>query len=339
MKRNRQQVGKPSIRSLAKATGYSVATISRVINNSDLVTEKTREQVLKAIQEVGYIPNSAARALATRRTKIVGALVPVVSQPIFARFIDALEVEFAEHSYTLNIATTHFDADIECKRATQLLEMGAEALIFSGASQSPEIISTLKNRQIPAVCSSIHEAANGLPTIGYNNEVIAYEAVEYLAKLGHKNIAIVHGPENNNDRTHLRLNGVKRAAKVFSLNINYQPAELAIDSGVESAKRLFESQQAPTAIFCLSDILALGVLFEANRQNIKIPKEISLMGCDDLEWSSLCDPTLTTVRLPTKRMGIHIARALVDKLDNHQTIESKLLTAKLIERQSTQVVK
>lgn len=333
------QSTKPSVRSLAKATGFSVATISRVINQSDTVAEETKVQVLKAMQDAGYIPNPAARALATNRSKTIGVLVPIVSQTIFARFLDSLEVKFAAHGYTLNIATTHFDANIEYQRASELLQMGAEGLIFSGASQKPELVKMISNSGIPAICSSIHTSENGLATIGYDNEKIAFDALEYLHNLGHTSIAIFHGPTHNNDRTKLRLNGAKKAAEKFSLKLDFYPAELEIKSGVGSAKKLFKNSKNISAIFCLSDILALGVLFESVRQSINIPEQISLMGCDNLEWSSLCYPTLTTIKLPTKRMGEHIAQALMDNLDKHLSIKSVSLDAELIERESTAPIK
>ena len=326
---------RPSVRSLAKTTGFSVATISRVINRSETVAKNTREQVQKAMQEAGYMPHPAARALATKRTKTIGVLVPIVSQSIFARFLDALEVELALHGYSLNIATTNFDNNLESERGKELIKMGAEALIFSGANQNRDLLNLLSDTNTPAVCSSIHYSEYGLPTIGYDNKEIAFSALKYLSSIGHKDVAVIHGPIDNNDRTKLRILGVHNAAETFNLNIDFYPTELEIKGGVKAAKQISKNSKKITAIFCLSDILALGVMFESIRNGLRIPEDFSLMGCDNLDWSSLCYPTLTTIRLPTKRMGQKIAQSLISKLDNDIDIKSTLFKAKLLEREST----
>ncbi len=330
---------KPSVKSLAKATGFSVATISRVLNGSDTVAQGTRERVLEAMRKAGYLPNSAARALATNRTKTIGAVVPIVSQSIFSRFLDSLEVELAAHGYVLVIATTGFDPAIETQRATELLTMGAEGLIFSGAKQQPELLELIKNTGTPAICSSIHKSTNGLPAIGYDNEALAYSAIQYLAQLGHSKIGIVHGPIENNDRTELRITGVEKAVMDYKIDASYYPTELSVQGGVNVARQLFQKPLNISSILCLSDILALGMMFESIAKGIQIPRDISLMGFDNLDWANLCHPTLTTTRLPTKRMGQEIALSLVNKLDKQQAITSMLLDAELLERQSTAACK
>ncbi|MCG8650590.1 MAG: LacI family transcriptional regulator [Pirellulales bacterium] len=326
---------RPGVRSLAKATGLSVATISRVLNNSDAVTEATRERVLNAMRDAGYVPNPAARALATNRTRTIGAVVPTVAHSIFARFLNAIEIELAMHGYALVIATTDNDLEVETRRAKELLNLGAEGLILSGADHQEHLLSLVAAANIPTVCTSIHRAGDGLPSIGYNNARIAYSAIQYLSGLGHSKIAVLHGPEAGNDRTQLRLAGVHRAARKFGATIELHPTTLDADGGTDAAREMFDGVIDASAVLCLSDIIALGVLFEANRRGIRIPQDVSLMGFDDLDWAAISSPPLTTIRLPTGRMGQKVALALVRYLDDKTPIKSVRLDAKIVERGST----
>lgn len=326
---------RPSVRSLARKTGLSVATISRVLNDSGHVSEPTRLRVKQAMQESGYVPNSAARALSTRRTRTIGAVLPTLSASIFSRFIDAMEDQLAQHGYALVVATTQNDPEREATRARELLDMGAEGLVLSGAQQTDSLLTLLANAGISTICSSINRTDNGLIAIGYDNTQIADQAIDYLNGLGHSQIAIVHGPTKPNDRTQLRLKGIQRAAKRLGTTISCHETSLDVKGGSAAAKSILRQPLRYKAVLCLSDVLALGVLFEANRRKIFIPETISLMGFDDLEWAALSHPALTTVRLPTGRMGRKIADALVGNLEHGAVLKSSTLRANIVERGST----
>ncbi|MEP3275027.1 MAG: LacI family DNA-binding transcriptional regulator [Stappiaceae bacterium] len=326
---------KPGVRTLAKATGLSVATISRVLNKSQSVTGETRDRVLKAMQEIGYTPNASARALATKRTRTIGAVVPTLAHSIFARFLNAVEQELALNGYGLVIATTGHDLQVEEQRARELLDLGAEGLIFSGADHTDGLFKWLKTTGIPAVCTSVSQGRAGLPAIGYNNTNIGLTSVRYLLSLGHRHISVIHGPKDTNDRTRMRLAGVQSAGIGKDAKIEFFETSLDVEGGSRAAQDILKTRAQPSAIFCLSDILALGVLFEAGRQNIAIPEQLSLMGCDDLDWSAHSAPPLTTLKLPTARMGQEAARSLVDFLEHARTIKTIELGASVLERQST----
>ena len=325
---------KTGVRGLAKATGLSVATISRVLNNADNVNKQTRERVLNAMREVGYAPNPAARALATSRTKTIGAVVPTLAHSIFARFLNAVERELAQHGYALVIATTEGRPEAEERRVGELMNLGAEALILSGAEHSKALLDGLVGRGIPAVCTSVCETKNGLPAIGYDNAVIGEAAIRHLAEVGHRSVAVVHGPVSDNDRTRLRISGVERGARATGVSVSLRESTLDVEGGVAAAQQLFGDIADVTAVLSLSDVIALGVLFEADRRRIAVPDELSLMGCDDLDWSAHSAPPLTTVRLPTARMGICVAQSLVRHLDHGDSIESVRLEASIVQRSS-----
>ena len=328
---------RPSVRSLARKTGLSVATISRVLNNSGNVAEATRRSVEKAIREEGYVPNSAARALSTRRTHTIGAVLPTLSSSIFAKFTEALEFELARRGYCLVIATTQYNADLEAVRVRALLDIGVEGLVLSGAGQTDDLLTLLEQTAIPAVCSSIHKTNNGLTAIGYDNAQMGSKAIDYLHSLGHTRIAIVHGPKQGNDRTQLRLKGVKRAVKKLGITAGYYETSLDVSGGVDVAKLLIADRSA-TAALCLSDVIAQGLLFECARVNLPIPAKLSLMGFDDLDWTGVCYPSLTTVSLPAQAMGVSIAETLTQYLDNAVPMKPVTIPARIVERDSTRVL-
>lgn len=321
------------VRGLAKATGYSVATISRVINGADNVSRRTRAIVEAAIAAVGYQPNYAARALSTRRTRTIGAVIPTLAHSIFATFLNAIERELATHGYALIIATTGGDPKNELLRARALIDLGAEGLIVSGAARDPRFKQLLAGGRLPVVVTSFFDRRNPIPTIGYDNRALGRDAIRHLRDLGHRNVAVLHGPRNNNDRTRLRLAGVRAAAG--DCRVSFIECALDAVGGAQGALRALEPHPRCTAMLCLSDVLALGAVFEARRTGLNVPLQLSIMGFDDLDWAAVCEPPLTTLHLPTAEMGAAAARALVRHLDEGVGIEPQALDAAIVVRAST----
>ncbi|MCV0427933.1 MAG: substrate-binding domain-containing protein [Roseibium sp.] len=331
---------KLGVRALAKMTGFSTGTISRVLNNSALVNAETRRQVLEAIDKAGYTRNPAARALATQRTKTIGAVVPTLAHSIFARFLNAIEQELAGRGYALVIATSGEDADTEERRARELIDLGAEGVILSGAVHNVSLLEFLSAGKIPVICTSVCKGQNGLPAIGYDNAALGQKALRFLVSLGHKNLLVLHGPKQNNDRTRLRIEGVMTGASETGAKVQLLETTLDVAGGTKSAADYFSSKHpGASAVLCLSDVLALGVLFEAGRRGISVPGDLSLMGFDDLDWAAHSVPSLTTIRLPTARMGTHVAKALMGKLDSAEPIETLRLDAEIVQRESVADVK
>ena len=143
---------KPGVRTIARATGLSIATVSRVLNGAANVRPETRAQVLAAIRELGYLPNSAARALSTQRTRTIAAVIPTLAHSIFARFLNAIELELASNRYALVIGTTDGDLPQELKRVQEMLNLGAEGLILSGARHHRDLFQLIEQRGLPTVC-------------------------------------------------------------------------------------------------------------------------------------------------------------------------------------------
>ncbi len=324
---------RPGVRAIAQATGLSVATVSRVLNDATNVRADTRAKVTEAMRELGFRPNPAARALSTNRTRTIGAVVPTLSHSIFTRFLDGAEQELARHGYALVLATAEQGRAQEFQRVKEIMNLGAEGLIISGATHDPGLLQLIASQHLPTVCISIFKPDFELATIGYDNEDLAVRAMGFLRELGHRRIAVLHGPQEENDRTQLRVKGAKRGAE--GIEPRYVETSLDVVGGVEATARILAAGERPTALLCLSDVLAMGALFELARNGVSVPDQMSVMGFDDLEWAAVSTPPLTTIRLPTTSMGRRAAGALVENLDRHTPLSSERLEAEIVIRKST----
>ena len=291
---------------------------------------------MRAIEQSNYRPNAAAKALATRRTRTIAAVIPTLEHSIFAVFIKAIEDELALSRYSLVIATHGFDKHAEFDRCNDVVRLGAEAIIVSGAEHDDRLVSSLHASGIPLLFSSVYNPKAPVPTFGYDNQQLGSNAIDYLVSLGHKQIGVVHGPTAHSDRMALRVEGVRAANRRHSnILIDYVEAPISVSGGASALSHWHDEQSIPEACLCLSDIAALGVIFESQRLNLSIPGDLSVMGFENLSWAQHCSPSLTTIALPAATMGQTAARALVEHLDIGQPLKHSYFDAEIVERMST----
>ena len=325
------------IREVARETGLSVATISRVVNGAENVKPQTREKVLLACEKLDYVPNPAARSLSTRRSKTIAAIIPTIEHSVFAKYITAIEQTLSDHDYSLVLAISNSDLRSELKAARQLLGMGAEAFILSGADHFAELLNVLDRRNVPYVFTSVWDEGSPVPTIGYDNYDLAKRAVNYLRSLGHKKIAVTHGSLQESDRTRARREGAV-AAIGDGVTIDFYETPLNVEGGKLAVKAMFKSSLQYTALLCFSDVLALGAYFSLMEAGLKVPDDISVMGFDNLDWSGHVVPSLATIDLPAEKMGKEVAIQLVEYLERSKPISPKRLETDIVKRDSVRQV-
>lgn len=324
------------IRQIARHAGVSTATVSRVLNGSANVSLATRERVLKAVSANNYRPNAAAKALATRRTRTIAAVIPTLEYSIFAVFMNALEDQLATAGYSLVIATHRFDYETELRRCQEVLKLGAEAIILSGTEHDAGLLRLLENTAVPCLYTSVYEPSGAVPSMGYDNAGLAYRAIDYLASLGHRRISVVHGPLLANDRMRLRVAGTRAADQsIVEISVTLHEVPMGAGGAAALAQQWFDEQCLPDACLCLTDVFALGVLLEAQRHGVTIPQQMSVMGFEDVELAAHCSPRLTTIALPSSDMGKSAAMALVNHLDQGEALEHRQFDAVIVEREST----
>lgn len=326
-----------NLRDVARQAQVSVATVSRVLNNSQLVTKDTRDRVNQAIDALNFVPSAAARNLNSGNSRTIGALVPTLDHSIFARYLDALESRLSEHGYALIVAVTGGDPVEEERKAFALLDLGVEGLLVSGKTHTDGFDALIERFGVPTLITSYYDPNARYPTIGYDNATIAANAFEYLRELGHRSFAVVHGAIDVNDRIIARINAIKSRAHKY--DIVFCSVSMDVAGGADAIRALAAQSKLPSAVLCLSDVQALGASFELMRLGVAIPDDISLMGFDNLEWSAVSEPGLTSIKLPAAEMGLKASDGIVGWLKTGLRAEPMSIDADIVVRGSTRAVK
>lgn len=231
------------------------------------------------------------------------------------------------------MAVSGGDLDQEFGAARKLLGMGAEGFILSGLTHVAALPDLLATRGVPFVYTSVWDQDSAVPTIGYDNAKLARNALQYLAEHGHETIAVIHGPAAESDRICARLDGARSALK-DGLSAWFIETSLDVAGGKAAAHQALASPKNVTAILCFSDVLALGTYFALQEVGLSVPQDMSLMGFDNLDWTSEMTPPLTTMNLPARQMGQAAALQLMDKLDHSADLSPTEFAGHVIERGS-----
>lgn len=323
-----------TITEVAHRAGVSTATVSRALNKPESVRAELRERIHATIRQLGYIPSGAARALVTRRTRAVGAVVPTLDNAIFASGISALQRRLGASGYTLLVAASEYDLDQEVEEVRTLLGHGIECLMLVGTAHRPALYELLERNAVAYVCCWMYAPDAPHPCIGFDNQAAARRLTEMLLALGHRDIAVIAGVTRDNDRAAGRLAGVRQAVTNHGLTL---PAERVVEVPYEigAGRQGWCTIQAvrtdwPTAVVCGNDILAIGVLLECNAQGISVPKTLSVVGFDDLPIAAHFQPPLTTVRIPAVEMGTRagdylLARISGESVADHVAVDTNLI--------------
>jgi LacI family transcriptional regulator len=328
----------PRLADVARLAGVSTATVSRVLNRPGAVTPELRRRVHEAVDRLGYVAHGPARALASRRSNTIGAVVPTIDNAIFARNIQALQARLFESDLTLLLASSDYDYEREQREVQSLVERGIDGMILVGEARARSVYQMLENKRVPYVNTWIYREDSPHPCVGFDNIQAAYQIGSYLIDIGHRNIAMVAGVKRGNDRAAARVEGV--TAAMTERGIRFAPGHLVeheyeIAEGRRAASRLLASPNRPTAIACGNDVLAFGVLFECRARGVHVPRDISITGFDDLDLAANIEPPLTTIRVPAAEMGRRAAEYLLARLDKTPMPEKTELRAALVVRETT----
>ncbi|HEX7387298.1 MAG TPA: LacI family DNA-binding transcriptional regulator [Castellaniella sp.] len=326
------------LKDVAAAAGVSVTTASRALSDPKKVQADTLTRIMAAVRQLGYLPNSAARALRSRRTRLIGAVLPTLNYAIYSLQIKALQNTLNQHGYSLVVTASGYSSLEEMHQARTLIERGVEGLVLIGSAHHPDLNTLLENQEIPSVDTYVYGAHSRGPCVGFNNAKVSAKAIGYLIDLGHRHIAMVAGVTRDNDRAGGRVQGVK--AELAAHGLSLPPQHLiekpyTIAAGREALRALLTTQPRPTAVFCASDVLAFGVLIECSHQGIDVPKHLSVIGFDNLEFCAHLPPGMTTINVPAEAMGEGAARYLIAKLSGSAVEPQVELEANLIIRGTT----
>ncbi len=332
-------MSKPTLQDVADYAAVSTATVSRCLNSPQQVKEKLRDKVNAAVTALGYTPHGAARALASRRSYTIGAVVPTIANGLFAHTIEYLQQGIARQGYTLLLASSNYSQEEEFREVKSLVTRGLDGLVLIGNTHSPELYQLLEQQKIPFVNLWAWDPKAAHSCIGFNNNAAGRTIARHLFELGHRQVAIISGILDKNDRAVERLQGVRDFFAEQGHPLNDQLLRQCRYSTQESALALTELHATGrpfSAVICGNDILALGALAATRKLKIAVPAKLSITGFDNLEITAAISPGLTTINVPAQRMGKLAAQYLLDCIaDNSRELTRIELLVDLIVRQTT----
>lgn len=323
---------------VARLAGVSTATVSRALSLPHKVKPATLARVEEAVRTLGYVAHGAARALASRRTRTIGAVIPTLANAIFAGTTQALQTTLDEAGYTLLLAAHEFDPAVEVRVTRALIERGVDGLVLLGTTHEPGIFTMIETHGIPYVLTWALDASASHPCIGFDNRAAGMRVAEYLLDIGHREFAMISGLTAHNERARERYEGVRAALAARGLALSpervvempFTPA-----AGREGLVRVMHGAHPPTAVICGNDVLAIGALAACHARSLAVPAAVSITGFDDMEIASLVSPGLTTVHFPTLDLGTYAAQHLLKRLAGETVERRRELPVKLVVRGST----
>lgn len=310
--------GAATIKMVADRAGVSTATVSRALSDPDRVQPETRTRVQAAIDALGYAPNFAAKSLRTLRTRKLIVMVPDVSNPFFSEVLRGAEDAAQAAGYALLLGDTRGDLERESQYARMLLRREADGLIFLGHRLPATLEKLVAERGFaaPVVNGCDFSPDLGVSSVHIDNRRAAGDAVALLVAMGHKRIGVVAGPTDSH-LTRERQEGARIAANAGGVGdaLYIVHGDYTIESGAAMASALLDRHDAPTALFCFSDEMAIGAMAACRERGLNCPANLSIIGFDDIRYSRFQDPPLTTVRQPMDLMGKEAVRILLSILE------------------------
>lgn len=308
----------PSIRDVAQAAGVSTATVSRTLSAPDKVSEATRETVFAAIERLGYRVNVAARNLRKQEAMAIAVLLPNLANPFFSTILSGIAEVMSEAGYSVLINDTTPLSKDDHRFPDFATKQHVDGLIVLDGLLDPQ---TLLDRGHPWARPAVVFACEWSdrverPRVAIDNVAASGSAVEHLVQLGHRRIGHISGPPGN-VLTEARLVGARAAIEAANLLMDaawVYPGDFSLDSGARAAISWIASDNRPTAVFCASDIMAIGFIGELMRRGFEVPRDVSVVGFDDLDIAAHFMPSLTTVHQPRVEIGRAAAHMLLERL-------------------------
>ena len=325
-----------NILDVALKSKVSIATVSRVVNNSShKVNSTTRKKVLKAIRELDYRPNALAKGLLMKKTMTIGIIIPDISNPYYAEIVRGIQDMADRYGYAIILLNTDRNRDRIIKHIYFLREKSADGIIFSGGIiHGEKVLSSLKELRERVVVIGRHKA--DFTAVVVDNVGGAMKATHHLIGLHHKRIGFIGGPDKSVSATE-RLLGYRNALIQSNYSVDkklIKKGDLTPRSGYLLAKELIQTERL-TAIFAANDQMAFGAIRAAKESGLRVPGDFSVVGFDNIPFSSYFDPSLTTVEIPMYAIGAAAMEMLVNLISEKNAEKLRWFDTKLLIRDST----
>lgn len=326
-----------TIRDVAKKAKISITTVSRVLNQSNhRVNPRTKQRVLRAIEELNYRPNILARGLLKKGTQTIGVIVPDISNSYYSEITHGIEDIANKNGYTVIICNTYRLSSRVLNYIEVLAERQVDGIILAGGINGKSLIEeSLKRNELKVVL--IGEHGIDFPSVQIDNFAGAYNAISYLIESGHRDIGFIKGPSRS-ITSRERLKGYRKALEDNHIKVKeslIKNGDFTPKGGVEATKSLIGQKIKPSAIFCANDQMAIGAIKILRESGYRVPEDMAIVGFDDIELASYIRPSLTTISVPMYRLGQKAMTDLLNIIKKKGVEKKSVLQTKLIIREST----
>jgi len=330
-----------NIKEIAQAANVSTATVSHVINNTRYVSEEVRNQVLEAVESLNYRPSAVARGLRTKRTNTLALIIPDITNPYFADFTRGFQDAADKKGFLVVLCNTDRLLDREIRFLDTMWQQRVEGIVLNPSKITAKDLANFVEARIPVVMIGSQVEQNDFDNIMVDNVRGGHDAVQYLCGLGHNRIGLVCGFRTASSALQ-RYQGYLQALSKNHIPFDEQlvaEGEITYDGGYRCIHQLLSLKNPPTAVFAISDIMALGAKTAIEDAGLQIPADISLIGFDDIPEVSRTKPKLTTIAQPKYEMGQVAARVLFDQINGNNMLPKQkiILEHELVVRESTGV--
>lgn len=337
-----------SITRLARELSVSTATVSLALSGSTEVSEQTRQRVIKAAERTGYVPNRQAQALRTRRSRLIGLIIPGLDNPIYVERVASAQRAAAEHGYEVTFAYSDWSVSQERAICRNFLGLGVEGVIVEGSASPLADADNPENPFRPFLQQGIpllhfsdttYSVARNISSIQINRAGGIYAAMRHLLDLGHRSFGflgiVAHSPGK---RAHPRMVGIERALAEFGEPVQTEflfPAHNTLDGYQLINDRLNRGTALPTALLTLNDQIAIGAMRAVFDHGLSVPEDLSVIGFDNVQMSAFCRPRLTTVSQTHQDMGGVGVNMVINQIERGHPPSHQQLDLELIVREST----
>ena len=319
---------KITIEDVATRAGVSVATVSRVMNGIQKVREETRQRVLDAMEALSYSPNASARNLRRQESNTILVMTPNLTNPFYTHILSGISDNANEMGYSSLIVPYESGENDLYQKLQELLDSKkADGAILLASTLDDRWLKKYESEYSLVQCAEYSTVPNTVPHVSIDNYQAMYDMTKYVQSMGHKHIALVIN-DNRYVSTHLRVKGFCDAMQEGNNGLNideyiYRGRDYGFDTGVDAARKLNSLDKRPTAILCASDILALGVIRGASEIGMSVPDDLSVTGFDDVDYTKMFHPYLTTLKQPCYELGRKSMELLYNSL-NSGTVEREV---------------
>lgn len=325
-----------SIKDIAKVAEVSHSTVSRALRNSPLISDETKARIRRIAQEMGYSPSAIARSLVTKRTQTLGLVVTTIADPFVAEVVRGVEERALDEGYSVILCQSQADPEREIAAVEILREKRVDAIIITASRVGNLYLPLLERLAVPIVLINNQQEGRYVYSVGTDNVQGGHLAVRYLLELGHTRIGYITGPEWA-AASRQRLRGARQALREQGLDLDptlIVQGDGRAEGGEEAITCLLRHPVPPTAVFCYNDMTAIGATRAAQRAGLQIPKDISIIGYDDIALAAYVTPPLTTIRQRKYEMGAQATEIALALLNDGEFVEHVLIPGELVIRGS-----